>query len=162
MSVSASSSGAPFSAVEALHDVRPGHLEQQREVAERWSEAGGLGGRVGVRVDQAQGEDPVGVGRQLAARGLAGDGVGDAVELVEQARDGVARRIEVDGVVGPVAQEQEAQQRRRQQRGDLVRRRAFPLRRAHLAPADVQELVGNVERRLALEDPAADRVGPVA
>ena len=35
--------------------------------------------------------------------------------------------IEVDRVVRPVAQEQEAQQRRRQQRGDLVRRRPLAL-----------------------------------
>ena len=38
----------------------------------------------------------------------------------------------------------------------------FAARRAHLATADVQELVGDVERRLALEDPPADRVGAVA
>ena len=37
-----------------------------------------------------------------------------------------------------------------------------PLRRRHLAPADVQELVGHVAGRLAVEDLAGDRVRPVA
>ena len=37
-----------------------------------------------------------------------------------------------------------------------------PLRRAHLAAADVEELVDEVQRRLAVEDLARDRVGAVA
>jgi hypothetical protein len=45
---------------------------------------------------------------------------------------------------------------------DLVGRHAAALGGGHLAAADVQELVRDVERRLALEDLAGDRVGPVA
>ena len=70
---------------------------------------------------------PLGVWRQLARTSLAGDRGGDPVELVEEARDGVALGIELDGLVRPVAQEQEAQQLGRQDLRDLVRGRAGPL-----------------------------------
>ena len=97
----------------------------------RWAKGGRkraasvCGSAVGVR--QAEREDPLGVGWQLAARRPAGDGIGDPVELVEKPRDRVARRVEVDGVVGPVAQEEEAQQVGRQELGHLVRRSADSL-----------------------------------
>ena len=96
-------------------------------MAEGGPEAGGLGGQVGSGVDQAGPEDAVGFGRQLAAHRPAGDGGGDPVELVEEAGDGVALGIELDGAARLVAQEQEAQQLGRQQLRDLVRRRARPL-----------------------------------
>ncbi len=131
-------------------------------MAERRSEARRLDGGVGVGVDEALAQDRARVGRQLAADGLAGDGRGDPVELVEQARDRVAFGVELDGPARLVAQEQEAQQLGRQQVGDLVRRGAGPLRRAHLLAADVQELVGHVERRLAVEHLAADGIAAVA
>ncbi len=129
---------------------------------EGWSEAGGLGGDVDVRCHEALAQDGRGVGGQLASGGPAGHRRRDAVELVEQPGDGVAPRVELDGAARPVAQEQEPQQLRWQQVGDAMRRGARPLGGGHLAPADVEELVQDVEWRLAMEDLARDGVAPVA
>src|SRR3954463_646060 len=115
---------------------------------ERRSEARRLGLYVSVGVDKGQGKYPLGVGRQLAALRLPGDCVGNAIELVEQARNGVARGIELDRLVRSVAEKQEARQSRWQDLRDLVRGGAFAARGAHLAAGDVQELVRDVEWRL--------------
>ena len=131
-------------------------------MSEGRSEAGGLDLHVRLGVDQAGPEDALGVRRQLAAHLAARRGRGDPVELVEEPGDGVALRVELEGPARLVAQEEEADELRRQQVGHLVGRRAAALRRAHLAPADVEELVGHVGRRLAIEDLAADGVAAVA
>ena len=68
--------------------------------------------RIGVWVGQAERENPLRVGWQLAAGWSARDRVGYSVVLIEQPGNGVAGRIEVDRVVGSVAQEKEAQESR--------------------------------------------------
>ena len=131
-------------------------------MAERRAVPRRLGHRVRVRVELAHREDPVRVGRQLAAHLAPGGRVGDPVVLVEEARDRVARGVEVERVVRAVAQEDEAHQLGREHLGHPVGARPAALARAHLPPADVQELVRDVEGRLAVEDLARDRVGAVA
>ena len=62
----------------------------------------------------------------------------------------------------PRPQEEEAELLRRHDLGDRVGRGARGPSTSTSSAADVQELVRHVERRLALEDLAGDRVGPVA
>ena len=98
-------------------------------------------------------------GRQLALDLAPGRRRRELVELVEQARDLVGPvGIEVDGVVGLGSQKQEAELLGRDDLGDRVRRGAAALGGRHLLAADVEELVGHVDRRLALEHLAGDRV----
>ncbi len=114
----------------ALLDVDAGHLDEQRQVAEGRPEAGGLGGQVARRVDQAlRGRCAPGPAAARRAPARPATARGDAVELVEQPGDGVALRVELDGRAGLVAQEQEAQQLGRQDVGDLVGRGAGALAR---------------------------------
>ena len=162
MARSTSSSGAPFSASMRAHESTLGTWSSNARCRNggRNRAASRATSRIGI--DQALAQDALGVGRQLAARRLAGDGGADPVEFVEQARDGVTLGVEVDGLAGLVTQEQEAQQLRRQQLRDGVCGRTRALGRAHLLAADVQELVGHVERRLALKHLARDRIAPVA
>ena len=121
-----------------------------------------LGLHVGLGVDEAGPEDALGVGRQLAAHGPAGRGRGDAVELVEEPRDGIALGVELQGAARLVAQEEEADELGGSRSAISWAAAPLPLRGAHLASADVEELVGHVGRRLALEDLPADGVAAVA
>ena len=131
----------------------------------RWRKAGrkraASSGRVGRRIDEAGSEDALRVGRQLAAHGMAGGRSRDSVELVEEPWDGVALGVEVEGASRLVAQEQEADELRGQQVGHLVGGGAAAARGAHLAAADIEELVGHVQGRFALEDLARDGVTAV-
>ena len=132
-------------------------------MAERRPEGGCLGGDVRVRVQQGVPEGRLVARRQLALDLAPGRRRRELVELVEEARDLVrALGVEVDGVVRAVTHEEEAELLRRDDLGDRVRGRATALGRRHLLAADVEELVGDVERRLALEHLARDRVRPVA
>ena len=95
----------------------------------RWAKAGrnaaGFGGDVRVRVEEGVAERRFVSGRQLALDLAAGRSRGELVELVEEPRDLVgAVGIEVDGVVRPMAQEQEAELLGRNDLGDRVRRGA--------------------------------------
>ena len=122
-----------------------------------------LGGDVRVRVEQRVAERRLVARRDLALDLAAGGRRGEPVELVEQARDGVGPvRVELDRLVRARAQEQEAELLGRDDLGDRVGGRAAALRGRHLLAADVEELVRDVERRLALEHLARDRVAPVA
>src|SRR4029078_12260372 len=67
-------------------------------------------------------------------------------------------RVELDRLVGPWPQEQEAELLRRDDRGDRVSSSSLSLRGRHLLAADVEELVRDVERWLALEDFAGDGI----
>ena len=112
----------------------------------RWPNAGRKSGRlrrdVRVRIEQRVAERRLVAGRQLAPDLATGRRGRELVELVEQARDLVgAVGIEVDGVVRPVAQEQEAELLGRHDLGDRVRGGAATLGGRHLLAADVQELV---------------------
>ena len=132
-------------------------------MAERGPEGGGLGSDVRVGIQERVAERRLVAGRQVAPDLAARRRRRELVELVEQARDLVrGLGIEVDGVVGPVAQEQEAQLLGRHDLGDLVGGSAAALGGRHLLAADVEELVREVERRLALEHLARDRVRTVA
>ena len=141
----------------------PGHLEQQRQVAERRSEAGRLGRRVGVWIGQAEREDPI---RSRAAARRA------SACRRRRRRCGRTRRTGA-GSCRPTGSKLIAwlgRWRRNRKRSSVGGSSAAiscaaapsPSRRAHLAAADVEELVRDVERRLALEDAAADRIGAVA
>ena len=93
----------------------------------RWANAGRYAaaavGRRSRAGEEHVAEEPLGVGRQLAAERAAGDGGGQAVELVEEARDRVrALGVELDRLVRARAQEEEAQRLRRQRLDDLVGR----------------------------------------
>ena len=68
---------------------------RQRAVQGR-AEAGGLRRDVRRGIDEALGEDRLMVRRQLAGEGLARDGRGDPVELIELAGDGLALRVELE------------------------------------------------------------------
>ena len=132
-------------------------------MAERGTERLRLRRDVRVAIQQRVGERARVAGRQVALDRLAGGRRGELVELVEQARHGVGPlRVEVDGVVRARAQEEEPELLGRDDLDDLVGGRAAPLGRRHLLAADVDELVRDVERRLALEHLAGDRVAPVA
>ena len=65
-------------------------------------------------------------------------------------------------MIGPRPQEQEAELFWRDDLDDLVGGGAAALGGRHLLAADVQELIGHVERWFTLEDLARDRVAPVA
>ena len=136
----------------------PGIWTQQREMPERRPERGGLDRDVRVRVEQGVAEGRLEAGRSSPLIGCPRRR-GELVELVEQARDLVgAVGIEVDGVIGPMAQEQEAELLGRHDLGDRVGGRAATLRGRHLLAADVEELVRDVQRRFALEHLAGDRL----
>ena len=146
----------------ASGDVHAGDLGQEGEVPEGRPVCGGsLGGDRAGELDVA--EEPLGVRRQLAAVGSTGHGGGQLVELVEEARDRVrALGVELDGLVRAGPQEEEAERLRGQDLGHPVGRRAATLGGRHLAAADVEELVGEVEGRLAVEDLAGQGVRAVA
>ncbi len=117
-------------------------LEQQRQVGEGGAERGRLGRDVGRRVQQGVAERGLEPRRQLALDLAARGRGGEPVELVEQARDRVRPvRVELDRLVRARTQEQEAQLLGRDHLGDRMRGGAAALRRRHLAPADVEELV---------------------
>ena len=129
---------------------------------ERRSKSLGLLRHVGPRW-QAHGEEALVVGRQLAAERAAGDGGGEAIELIEEARDGIgALWVELDGLVRSRSEEEEPQLLGRQYLRHLMRRSAAAARRAHLLTADVQELVVDAQRWFALEDLSRDGVGAVS
>ena len=137
----------------------PGIWMSSARCANAGRNARGLGRDVRVRVEQRVAERRLVARRQLALDLAAGGRGREPVELVEQARDRVgAVGIELDRVVRARAQEQEAELLRRDDLGDRVRGRAAALRGRHLLAADVEELVRDVERRLALEHLAGDRV----
>ena len=113
-------------------------------------------------IAQGVAEDGCEARRQFALDLAPGGGRGELVELVEQARDRVrALGVEFDGLVRPRAEEERPELVRREHVDDLVGGRAAALRRGHLAAADVQELVGDVDRRLAIEDLTGDGVGAI-
>ena len=121
-----------------------------------------LGRDVGVGVAEGVAEDRREAGRQVALDLAPGGRGGEPVELVEQARDRVgALGVELDGVVRPGPDEERPELLRREDLDDLVGGGAAALGGRHLPAADVQELVRHVDRRLALEHLAGDRVGAV-
>ena len=125
-------------------------------------EAGGLGRDIRLAVEERVAERALEAGRDLAPDLLASGRRGEPVELVEQARHGVGLvGLEVDGGVRLRAQEEEPELLRRDDLDDLVGGGAAALGRRHLLAADVDELVRDVQRRLALEDLAGDRVGAI-
>ena len=143
-------------------DVRSGDLEQQGQVAEGGPEGGR--GRGDVRVGPQQGvpEKPLVVGRQLALDLAPGSCCGDPVELVKEAGNRVPFGIEVDDLVWARSEKEEPQLFGRQDLGNRVCGHTLALGRRHLLAADVQELVGDVSRRLHFEALAADRIGALA
>jgi hypothetical protein len=154
---------APLLRRHPLRDVDVRDLEEQREMAERRPEPRRLGGDVGVRVEQRVAERVLEAGRDLTPDLPARGRRRESVELVVQPRHRVGPdRVEIDRVVRLGAEEEEAELLGLDHVDDLVGGRAEALRGRHLLAADVDELVGDVQRRLALEDLAGDRVGAVA
>ena len=152
----------PLLGLDPRGDVDARDLLEQGEVRERRPEGRRLRrdvrGRIQERVPERRGVP----GRELALHLATGGRGGELVELVEEPRDLVGPvGIEVDGVVGLRAKEEEPELLGRDDLGDRVRRGAATLRGRHLLAADVEELVREVERRLALEHLAGDRVGAV-
>jgi hypothetical protein len=144
----------------SLH-VHAGYLHQQGEMTEGGSEAARFGVHVSFGVHEAGLEDTLGIGGQLAPVGQASRGRSEAVELIEQARDGVTVGIELERLLGLVPEEQEANELRRQQLGHLVGCSAATVRRTHLAAAHVEELIGHVQWWLAIEDLATDGIAAI-
>ena len=146
----------------ARRDVHARHLDQQRQVAERRPEPGRLGRRSAsgsTRLAAGSGPDPAAARRAPAGRR-------------PRRRSGRTRRT-APGSCRPSGSNSMARcglwrrNRKRSSSGgrsvrDLVRRGAGAPGGAHLAAADVEELVGHVERRLALEHLAADGIAAVA
>ncbi len=127
------------------------------------SEQRRLGRDVCSRVQKRIPEGGVVPRRDLALDLTTGGGRRELVELVEQPRDRVGPvRVELDRLVGARPQEQEAELLGGDHLGDGVGRGALTLRGGHLLATDVEELVRDVERRLALEHLAGDGVAPVA
>ncbi len=142
--------------------VHARHLDQQRQVREGGPELAGDRGEIRSRVEQRVAEDRLVPGGELALHLAAGRGGTETVELVEQARDGVrSLGVELDGRLGALAHEQEPRLLRRHDLREPVGGGAPSLRGGHLPAADVEELVREVERRLAVEHLAADGVGAV-
>ena len=122
--------GAPFSACETLHDVRPGHLEQQREVRERAVGSARLGVHVGIGVDELTARRCA-PGLAAARRAAACPPTASAIRSNSSNRRGIVSPdgSKFDRLVRPVAQEQEARQGRRQDLRDLVSGGALALAR---------------------------------
>ena len=132
-------------------------------MAEGRAEGRGFAGDVGVGIHQRVAEDRGVAGGQLATDLAARRCRGQPVELVEEPRDLVGPLgVELDRMVRPRPEEEQPHLLRRDDVDDGVGRGPGPLRRGHLLPADVQELVRDVEWWLALEHLAGDRVAPVA
>ena len=153
----------------ALLRLHPGRhidtrdLDEQSEMRECRAEQRRGGLDVCVWVQQRVPERGLVAGRELALHLTTGRRGGELVELVEQARHRVGPvRVELDRLVGPWPQEQESELFRRDDLGDRVGSSPLSLGGRHLLAADVEELVRNVERWLALEHLAGDGVAPVA
>ena len=153
--------GRALLSLHARLDVDTGDLQEQGKVAESGPECLRGNGRIGAR-EQRIGVYAVVVGGQFALDLDPRSGGGDPVEFVEEARDSVALGVEVDDLARPRTQEEEPQKFRRQDLSHRMGRCALALGGGHLLAADVEELVGDVARRLHLEDLAADGVGAVA
>ena len=160
---SCSVSGAPFSASTRATTSTPGTCTSSARCPNGGRYAAASASTSAAGSQQRVGEDRRIAGRQVALDLLAGRRPREPVELVELARDRIgALGHELDDALRAMADEQEADLLRRQDLGDRVRRGAQSLGRRHLPAADVEELVGHVARRLALEDLARDGIAPVA
>ena len=144
-------------------DVHSRDLDEQREVSERRAERRRLGRHIGVRVEEGVPEGRLVTGRDLALDLPTGGRRRIPVELVEETRDGVgAFGRELDRLVRPWPDEEEPELLGRDDLDDRVSGGAASLGRRHLLAADVEELVRDVERRLAFEHLPGDRVGAIA
>ena len=132
-------------------------------MGERRAERGRLGRDIRVGVEERVPERRLVTRRDLALDLATGSRRRIPVELVEETRDRIgAFGRELDRLVGPWPHEQEPELLGRDDLDDRVRRGAASLGRRHLLAADVEELVGDVERRLAFEHFAGDRVRSIA
>ena len=156
----ARSSGAPFSASTRARTSTFGICTRSARWRERRPECRRFAGHVRIGIEKRVAEDRVGAER--AARRERRDPrspppAGRTRRTGAGSRPSPPGRTRSPGSAGAAGTGSGPARRARRRR--LVGRGADALRRRHLPAADVQELVGHVERRLAFEDLAGDRVG---